>query len=311
MLKCLAPLENFADTVFRQVLCAVGKPDLMFTEFMNVDVFCTVGREAIIRRVESVEAEKPLILQLWGNVPENYITTIEYLFENGYEFDGIDINFGCSVPKILRVNSGAGMIRTPSLAKEIIDAVKSSSKSVPVSVKTRLGFDEVITEDWCGLLLQQDLSMLSIHGRTAKQKYKIPADWNEIQKVVQMRDEMAPHTKIIGNGDIRSTADGETRSLAAGADGYMIGRAITDHPWFFTGMTKEEVPRLDRIEALLLHLEIYEKKLLDDKPFHTQHKFARVYLNTFPDARRVRRELANCDGISAWKVKLEEAKHWK
>lgn len=310
VLKCLSPLENFADTVFRQVICAIGKPDLMFTEFMNVDVFCTVGQQAIVRRIQFEEIERPLIIQLWGMQPENYITTIEYIHAHGIKPDGFDINMGCSVPKILRDGSGAGLIKIPNHAGKIIEAVQSSAKGVPVSVKTRLGFNQVDTENWCGFLLEHNLAMLIIHGRTAKQKYRIPADWQEIAKVVKLRDQISSNTKIIGNGDIKTIQDGEQRSAQTGTDGFMIGREITDHPWVFTGKTKQEVTRKERLDTFILHNQLYEKILSKEKPFHTQRKYAKVYLNNFPDARRVRRELTKCFDVLSTNCLLEEAKHW-
>ncbi len=310
MIRCLAPLENFTDIVYRQVLCQIGKPDVMFTEFMNVDVFCTLGRDGIRRRVLYEEIERPLIIQLWGVEPQNYTETISYLLKEGIRPDGFDLNMGCSIDNLTRDGSGARLITTPKRAKEIIHAAQDAAQDVPVSVKTRLGFYEIETEAWSTMLLSQGLSMLTMHGRIGRKKYGEPANWAEIRKVVALRDALAPQTKVIGNGDIRSVQEGEEKAQAAGTDGYMIGREAMLHPWVFTGRSKAEITRKERLDALVLHIQLYEKHYGEERPFHSQHKYFRSYMNNFSDARILRREMDQCHSPQEVYALIERAREW-
>ena len=310
MIRCLAPLENFTDIVYRQVLCQIGRPDLMFTEFMNVDVFCTLGRDAIRRRVLYEEIERPLIIQLWGVEAQNYAETISFLLKEGIRPDGFDINMGCSIKKLIKDGAGSKLITTPKRAEGIIHAAQDAAQDVPVSVKTRLGFYEIQTEKWSTMLLSQELSMLTMHGRIGRKKYGEPANWEEIRKVVELRDALAPNTKVIGNGDIHSVQEGEQKAQVAGTDGYMIGREAMMHPWVFTGRTKEEITRKERLDALELHIQLYEKHYGEERPFHSQHKYFRVYLNNFSDARLLRREMDQCDSPQDVYALIKRAREW-
>jgi tRNA-dihydrouridine synthase len=184
-ITALAPMEDVTDTVFRQTLCKIGKPDLMYTEFMNTDGYCSPGKEKIKHRIQFSKKERPLIIQIWGNTPEKYSQTVKEIKK--LKPDGIDINMGCSVRNVLSNDSCSGLIQYPDLAKEIIEAVKKEAGKTPVSVKTRIGYDEIITEKWIGFLLEQNLDALTIHGRISKEGYNIPSRWEEIGKAVTLK----------------------------------------------------------------------------------------------------------------------------
>jgi tRNA-dihydrouridine synthase len=115
----LAPMEDVTDTVFRQIILSVGRPDLFFTEFTNCDGLASVGRESVIQNLKYLKKEKPIIAQLWGNNPDNYTEGIETVINLG--FDGIDINMGCPVKKIISNGSCGALIENRTLANEIID----------------------------------------------------------------------------------------------------------------------------------------------------------------------------------------------
>jgi tRNA-dihydrouridine synthase len=228
----LAPMEDVTDTVFRQVVCDIGRPDVFFTEFMNVEGFCSEGRDVVMHRLKFEEKERPIIIQLWGNEPENYRKTVKYLVEN-IKPEGIDINMGCSVKDVLKTGGGAALIKQRELVKEIIDAVRDSIGEIPLSVKTRLGY-EAIDLDWIEYLLSFNLYMLTIHGRLVKDGYNVPCRWDEIGKCVEIKNKISPTTLLVGNGDIFSKEQGEEYVNRYNLDGYMVGRGILQNPWLFS-----------------------------------------------------------------------------
>ena len=286
-LAMLSPMEDVTDTVFRQILCKIGKPDVFFTEFMNVEGYCSVGKDRVDHRVRFSEIERPIVIQLWGNIPEDFAKTVKELKE--LNPDGFDINMGCAVRNVLSTGGGSALIKEPDLAKEIIKAVKQEAGCIPVSVKTRLGYSIVDTENWIGLLLNQGLDMLTVHGRIAKDSYAIPSRWDEIQKVVKMRDEISPTTLIIGNGDITSSRQGEEYTKTYGTDGYMVGRGILNNPWLFSG--REDIPEEERFNILLEHAKLFNEVWGDTKNFSVIKKYIKAYISDFEGANELRQRL--------------------
>ncbi len=285
----LAPMEGVTDTVFRQVLCEIGKPDLFFTEFLNVEGFCSKGREKVIHRLDFRDIEKPLIVQLWGNVPEYYAETIEYV--KTLHPDGIDINMGCSVRDVLSSGRGSALINDKVLAKEIIDVVKASAGDLPVSVKTRIGFDKIETEEWIGFLLKQGLDMITVHGRLSREGYSTPSRWDEIAKCVKLRNEIAPDTIVLGNGYVKDIEQAKEYLDRYCVDGVMIGRAILTNPWLFSGKKPGDISKEERIEILKKHLEIFEKERGDMNIFNSQKKYIKAYISNFDTAGELRFKL--------------------
>ena len=256
IIKALSPMEGITDSVFRQMLCDIGKPDIFFTEFLNVDGFCSNGRKNVVHRIKFTEKEKPVVVQLWGNTPENYAETIKEVLE--LQPDGIDINMGCSVHDVISGGRGSALINNVPLAQQIISTAKESLKNtnIPLSVKTRIGFDKVDIERWIGFLLKQDLDMITVHGRLSKEGYSTPANWNYIGECVKLRNEISPNTKIIGNGDVKSLEDGVSLCEKYNLDGFMIGRAILNNPWVFSGRNK--ISKKERVQTFIKHLELFE-----------------------------------------------------
>jgi len=286
-LAMLSPMEDVTDTVFRQMLCKIGKPDVFFTEFMNVEGYCSVGKDRVDHRIRFKEIERPIVIQLWGNVPENFAKTVREIKE--LKPDGFDINMGCAVRNVINTGGGSALIKEPELVKEIIKAVKQEAGDIPVSVKTRLGYSTVDTENWIGLLLDQGLDMLTVHGRIAKDSYAIPSRWDEIQKVVRMRDEISPTTLIIGNGDITSSRQGEEYVKTYGADGYMVGRGILNNPWLFSG--REDIPEEERFNVLLEHAKLFKGIWGEEKNFRVIKKYIKAYISDFEGANELRQRL--------------------
>lgn len=292
-LSALAPMEDVTDTVFRQMLCKIGRPDIFYTEFMNVDGYCSKGRDKVNHRILFSEKERPVIIQLWGNTPEHYSEAVKEILK--LKPEGIDINMGCSVKNVLKNGAGSGLIQEQDLAKEIIEAVKKEAKDIPVSVKTRIGYDEVITEEWIGFLLKQGLDVITIHGRISKEGYNVPCRWNEIGKAVELRNEISPETLIIGNGDIQSIEQGLEYKEKYGVDGFMVGRGIMNNPWLFS--ERKEISKEEKIQTLLDHLILFKETWGDMKPFHAQRKYVKMYISEFEGAGELRRELMTYDSV--------------
>ena len=292
-ITALAPMEGVTDSVFRQVLCDIGKPDLFFTEFLSVEGFCSKGKERVSHRLVFSKKEKPVIVQLWGNEPEYYAETIKYVKK--LKPDGIDINMGCSVRDVLSGGRGSALILQKDLAKEIISVVKKEAKGIPVSVKTRLGYDSVDIDGWIGFLLEQGLDSITIHGRLSKEGYTTPSRWMGISNCVKLRDEVSPNTMIIGNGDIKNLEQGKEYVERYGVDGFMIGRAILNNPWIFSG--KEDISKEERIETVIKHFELFEKVWRGSKPFNSQKKYIKAYVSNFDGANELRKELMKCGDV--------------
>jgi tRNA-dihydrouridine synthase len=230
----LAPMDDVTDTVFRQVIADIAPPDVYFTEFVNVDGLQSPGRPKLMPKLRLDDKKVPVIAQLWGLKPENYYKTTKDIIEMGYA--GVDINMGCPVKTVVKNGACAALINNKHLAGEIIDAVKDAAGDFPVSVKSRLGFNQVDLS-WPEFLLNKNLNVLSIHGRTAKQMSKGDANWELINEVRKMRDEISPRTLIVGNGDVKSRQEGLELAKKYKFDGIMIGRGIFDDPFVFADIS--------------------------------------------------------------------------
>jgi tRNA-dihydrouridine synthase len=284
----LAPMDDVTDTVFRQIVTECAKPDLFFTEFVNVDGLQSPGRQHLLPKLLLDKKEGPVVAQLWGLRPENFYKTTKEIKQMG--FSGVDLNMGCPVKTVTKNGACAALINNKQLAGEIIAAAQEAAgNDFPVSVKTRVGFTTVDTS-WPEFLLSKKLNMLSIHGRTAKQMSKVPADWDLINQVRKMRDVLCPSTLIVGNGDVKARAHGIELADKYKLDGIMIGRGIFDDPFAFAPnspwgqWTPEQKIELFR-KHIELHLATYKK---GERRFETLRKFCKVYINGFEGAAELR-----------------------
>lgn len=287
----LAPMDDVTDTVFRRVVGRCAAPDLYFTEFVNVDGLQSPGRAHLMKKILFTAEEQPIIAQVWGKDPENFRKTAEDLV--GMGFAGIDINMGC--PAKSEVNNGtcSALINNRPLALDIIKATQAGvTGRVPVSVKTRLGFS-AIDMTWPELLLQQNLDMLTIHGRTRKEMSKVPAHWDKIGQVREMRDAISPGTLIVGNGDVRDRQHGLELAELYQLDGIMIGRGIFQDPYAFAEDSPwDAVSRDERIDLYRRHVTLFaETWQNNERPIHTLNKFCKIYINGFDGAKELREQL--------------------
>lgn len=290
----LAPMDDVTDTVFRRIVASCAAPDLFFTEFVNVDGLQSPGRPALMPKIAKIDEKDPVVAQVWGKKPENFVKTADELVEMG--FAGVDINFGCPVKTVVKNNCCSAMILPDNrdVAVEIIKAVQEGvNRRVPVSVKTRLGFKE-IDLSWIELLLKQKLNMLSIHARTVKEMSKADPHWEVFEEIIAMRDRISPETLVIGNGDIQTRQDGLKLAKKHNLDGVMIGRGIFADPYLFAvekspwaDMTKQQ-----KLELFRKHVELFaETWKKGERRFETLKKFVKIYVNGFDDASELRAEV--------------------
>jgi len=289
----LAPMDDVTDTVFRQVIADCAPPDLYFTEFVNVDGLQSPGRPKLLKKLQFTAKEKPIIAQIWGKTPENYYKTAKELVKMG--FDGIDVNMGCPDKTIIKNGCCAALIDNRELAAEIIQAVREAvGTSLPVGVKTRVGLKQVDLT-WAKFLLNQKLNMLTIHGRTAKEMSNVPANWDLIGEIREMRDTLSPTTLIIGNGDVSNRAEGEKLAKKYKLDGIMIGRGVFHDPFAFAKKSPwESYTKEQRINLYKKHVELFAKTWINnERKIHTLNKFCKIYINGFDGAKELREKLMN------------------
>jgi len=286
----LAPMEDVTDTVFRQVVASCAPPDIFFTEFTNVDGVQSEGKDIVTRRLKFTDSERPIIAQLWGIIPEHYFDTAKLIADMG--FDGIDINMGCPQKKVVSHGACAALINNPVLAKEIVLATKEGAGPLPVSVKTRIGYKTIATEKWISFLLSLGLDALTVHGRTAVQSPAVGANWDEIAKAVEIRNQMKSNTIILGNGDVTSYADGRQKCKKYGTDGVMIGRAILNNLWAFDTSEKPHQPDLkESLARMRRHVQLFENTWGDSRNFSILKKYFKMYVKGFDGASEYRTKL--------------------
>ncbi len=285
----LAPLADVTDAAFRRIIAKYGKPDKMYTEFVSADGLARApeeGRKKLLKDLEYGEAERPIIAQFFTSKPEYMLEAAKLAVELG--FDGVDINMGCPEAGVVRQGAGACLIKTPSLARDIIQAAKEGAPSLPISVKTRLGFNKVEMEEWLRELLKEDLSIITIHARTKKEMSKVPAQWEYVKRAVETRNESGKDTLIFGNGDVVDIDDARRKCEETGCDGVMLGRAIFGNPWLFA----EYTPTLEeKLKVCVEHTKLFEELLGKYKNFAVMKKHFKAYISGFDGAGELRNKM--------------------
>ena len=351
----LSPMDGVTDSIFRLMTAHHGKPDVIFTEFTHVHDVCR-GPEFLLDSLHYHEAERPIVAQLYGKDPELFYQAAHVVCELG--FDGLDINMGCPSRNVASSGSGAGLIRTPDLAHAIMRAARqgiadwtagqtleavglkparvdlvhrlnarsnymsaSVRSAIPLSVKTRLGYDEVIVERWIEHLLIESPAVISLHGRTLQQMYKGEADWAAIRRAVQLV--RGSRTLLFGNGDVQSLNEVVRRVRETGVDGVLVGRAALGAPWFFRG--KEEARRCaniaeqwggdpwapslaGRFEILLAHARQFEAQW-GPRQFRRMRKHLGWYCKGFPHAAALRARMFLVSSVADVEAVLAEYRH--
>lgn len=295
----LSPMDGVTDAAMRYMTAKYGQPDIMLTEFVSVDAlhYATGERrerllKTFIRASEVGELKhRPYeIAQVFGRNPDYFKEAAELVESLG--FNGIDINMGCPAHKVEENGAGAGLIRTPELAQEIVRAVKSAT-SLPVSVKTRIGVDTPVVEEWMSTLMEVEPANISLHGRTLRQLYQGSADWDAIGRAAKVVHKHGGH--ILGNGDIQSMQDLKIKIQECGVDGGLIGRAAEGNPAIFAGNDEPSVEQ--RISWMIEHAKDFES-VFGVGNFMPMRKHLAWYTKGFPGAVEVRSKLMQTNSAS-------------
>jgi tRNA-dihydrouridine synthase len=340
----LSPMDGVTDATFRRVIAQQGKPDVTMTEFTHVHDICR-GPEFLLSTLIYSDIERPIVAQLYGKDPALFYQAAHAACELG--FDGIDINMGCPSKNVASSGSGAGLIRTPEVAQAILQATRRGMddwangqtleqagfkpsriaairalnerrqgsapvprRILPLSVKTRLGYDSIIVEEWMGHLLREQPAAITLHGRTLQQMYRGEADWSAIAKAAQLVK--GTGTLLLGNGDVQSVEEISSRVQSTQVDGVLVGRAVLGVPWFFRskerartlvlsgsqeGAGEEPAITLDQRFALLLeHARQYEA-ISGPGQFHRMRKHLGWYCKGFMHAAALRARMFGASSV--------------
>jgi len=305
----LAPMADVTDVAFRTVIAKYGKPDVMWTEFVSADGLLYAderGQERLRSHLAFTHIEKPIVAQFFSSNPVAMEHAARIALDMG--FDGIDINMGCPDRSVEGQGAGAAMIKNPKRAREIIEAAQRGGGGLPVSVKTRIGYNTNELETWLPEILKANPAVVTIHARTRKEMSKVPARWEHVARAVQIRNELHSDALIFGNGDVESIEVAETKALDTGADGVMLGRAIFGNPWLFSKTNQHPIPE-ERVRVLLEHTRLFEEKLGAYKNFAVMKKHFKSYVSGFDSSKELRvhlMETENADQVEAVIVRYLE-----
>jgi nifR3 family TIM-barrel protein len=343
-LLALAPMDGVTDFAFRSVVKKYGKVDLLWTEFVSVEALCRGAAPNLISQFDYNQTQQPIIAQIFGKTPEYFYLVALLVAELG--FAGVDINMGCPAKTVAQSGSGAALIAQPKLAQEIIrktqlaikdwangkklsDCVdvnlkllkalekqktfwgikKTERKAIPVSVKTRLGISNNQLDHWLPNLLETELDLISLHGRTLKQGYSGQADWQALAKAGEMIKSTKSKTQYFANGDVKNYEEALQKAKLSQADGIMIGRASCGNPFVFLPITKrQQLSTKDFFNLAIEHAELFEKHNLargKDK-FFSMRKHLAWYIKAVPDAAQLRAQLVRSNSAQEVKIILKD-----
>ncbi|MFT5388237.1 MAG: tRNA-dihydrouridine synthase B [Lysobacterales bacterium] len=290
---CLAPMEDVTDQAFR-IICRRMGADIVYTEF--------AASEALIRnipktleKIQVCDEERPSAIQIFGGVEESMAKAAAKAEEANPDF--LDINCGCWVKNVVARNEGAGLLRDLDKFQRIVRATISGTK-LPVTVKTRLGWDEesIVILEVARMLEDIGVQAMTVHCRTRSQAHdKAPADWAWLTKIKQVIN-----IPLIGNGDVICPQSAK-RMLETGCDGVMVGRAAIGNPWIFRDIkhylkTGELLPPpsiKERVDVLLTHLDLAIKDDVKNerRAISKFRKYISGYLKGVPNVAKLRIEL--------------------
>lgn len=299
-------MADVTDAAFRQVVAKRGAPAVFWTEFVSADGLYHTREIKKMKDVENPlvgilaksDIERPIVAQIFSSKLEMIAYATKLVAELG--FDGVDINMGCPDRAIEKQGCGAAVIKNPKLAQEIIRAAQKAS-DLPVSVKTRIGYNTESLDEWLTALLETSPAAITLHLRTRKDMSLVPADWELMKKAVEIRNRVNPRVLLIGNGDVQDLDDARAKVAASGCDGAMLGRAMFGNPWVFAGKKCEEVP-LDLKLAALIELAQDFEKLTPRKNFSILKKHIKAFVIGFDGAAELRAKLMETDSATALEI---------
>ncbi len=302
----LAPMYDVTDEAFRQMFVKYGKPDVLFTEFVSADGLANeTGRAKLLRELYFTKNEQPIVAQIFGSKPETMATAGKLIKDLG--FAGVDINMGCPDRAVEKQGAGSALIKNPDLTVEIIEAVKKAvGADFPVSVKTRIGYNKIDTENWAKILISAKPSAITFHLRTRKELSEAKAHFDEAEKVAKLCQEAG--IVVLINGDIKNVAGGKSLAEKYYVDGIMIGRGAFGKPWLFANLSTE--PALpEKLKIMVEHAKLFydlygptetNQKLFNghQKNFAVMRKHFKAYVSGFKGATDLRAKLMQTENAN-------------
>jgi tRNA-dihydrouridine synthase len=325
-------MADVTDPAWRALVAKLSKPDVTFTEFVSADGLYhlndgelpsehgprksgfgerfamlhlaslsstrhssapvrSLPRNPLMRDLQFTEAERPIVAQFFTAKPEMMAYAAE--LAHGLGFDGVDINMGCPDRTIEHQEAGAALMLSPELARALIDAAKRASP-LPVSVKTRIGFNAEALGEWLPALLEAKPAAVTLHLRTRKEMSAVGAHWELMHEAVKLRDRLAPEVLLIGNGDVEDLDDARKKVAETGCDGVMIGRGMFGNPWVFAGKKPKDSSLTEKLAALVELAHAFEA-LSPPKSFNILKKHIKAFVTGFDGARELRTKLMEAE----------------
>lgn len=308
----MAPMADVTDAAFRALVAVRGAPDVFWTEFVSADGLYHTREIAkmpdsenpLMRDLVIGAGQHPIVAQIFSSKPEMIAYATRLVAELG--FDGIDLNMGCPDRAIEKQGCGSAMIKTPEMARAVIRAAKEAS-SLPVSVKTRIGYNKESLDEWLPVLLEEAPIAITLHLRTRKEMSLVPADWELMKKAVEIRNRVNPSVLLIGNGDVTSIEQGAQLVAESECDGAMIGRGMFGNPWVFAGRKSEDTKLPEKLSALIELAHDFEK-ISPPKNFSILKKHIKAFVTGFPGAAELRAKLMEVDSADALEAIVAEHK---
>ena len=319
----LSPMDGVTDHPFRFITKKYGKTPLLYTEFTSVEGVCH-GAEQLLKDFMYDESQRPVIGQIYGSTPEYFRQTAILLCRLG--FDGIDLNMGCPAKNVAHSGAGAALIRTPELAQELIRATQQGVRQwqdgateddcsditlgiaervkhlhaqlpqsyqevrqIPISVKTRIGYDRPTVQEWIPTLLEMQPAAIALHGRTLKQQYGGLASWEHIAEAAQLVHQT--HTVILGNGDVKTLDEAKQKAEVYGVDGILIGRGSMGNPYIFND--GHHPTSLELFNVALEHAQLFEASYRNSPKYNflPMRKHLGWYVHEVPNASAIRQAI--------------------
>jgi tRNA-dihydrouridine synthase B len=309
----LAPMEDITDPSFR-LICKMNGANFMYTEFISSDGLIRDGHKSV-KKLDIYDFERPIGIQLYGHIIDAMVEAALIAEESKPEL--IDINLGCPVKKIANRGAGAGMLRNVPLMIEMTSAIVKAVK-LPVTVKTRLGWDEESKNivELAEMLQDTGIQAITIHGRTRVQLFKGTADWTLIGAVKKNPRMKIP---VIGNGDIDGPVKAKEMFDRYGVDGIMIGRAAVGRPWIFRdirhylekGELLPEPAVSEKVDLALLHLDKSLEYKEGNRAIYEMRRHFSNYFKGLPHFKETRLKLLTCLDVNEIRNILDDIrKKW-
>lgn len=295
-------MAGYTDASFRQLIKGLAPQTVVYTELLSTDALAHKGKKTLQMMSFNPARERPFIVQIFGKRPEHFLEAAKVIEQLGV--DGIDINMGCPAAKVVSSCHGAALIKQPELAAELVHATVQAV-SIPVSVKTRLGWDSAETLLTFGQMLEQaGAQALAIHGRTYQEKFSGTADWEPIYAL--KRHVSIP---VIGNGDITTAADALAK--IGNLDGVMVGRATFGNPWILRDIadalasgkaglvsSKERLPFAEKIPLILEHCALAVATKGERRGMMEMRRHLASYVKGFDGASDLRQRLVRVETLA-------------